>query len=349
MEFGANELWLLGGVLLYAATAPALWVALRRLLPPAREMAVPWSGLELIVVIIIVMVLWPSLMQALVVNTPLGEAIYGEEVIQAIKDERKTEEKPQNLRVGLLSSLLAFPLQIVSVVLLLRQASGTRMHQLGLTDEAWQRNVVIGAIAFVLVTPLTLAIFNVVEMLTSTLFPGSAKEHLLQQLVKSNVLSDAELILVVVRPVIVAAILEELLFRGVLQSWLAKRSWGGDVAMGLALLCALPQKSEHWDSLLYGDDWAKRAEILMPVAFVLCMLPVFVWIRERQVTPVPSALFGVSLLFGMVHTFAWPSPVPLFVLGLSLGYLRARTQSLVGPIVLHALFNTVGCLMLLIG
>jgi membrane protease YdiL (CAAX protease family) len=39
--------------------------------------------------------------------------------------------------------------------------------------------------------------------------------------------------------------------------------------------------------------------------------------------------------------------VPLFVLGLALGTLAARTGSLVGPMVLHGLFNGVTCVVLL--
>lgn len=59
------------------------------------------------------------------------------------------------------------------------------------------------------------------------------------------------------------------------------------------------------------------------------------------------AVFGTALLFGMLHVGVWPTPIPLFVLGLGLGWLAWRTQSLVGPIVLHALFNAVGSLRFL--
>jgi membrane protease YdiL (CAAX protease family) len=42
----------------------------------------------------------------------------------------------------------------------------------------------------------------------------------------------------------------------------------------------------------------------------------------------------------------WPTPVALFVLALGLGALAYRTQSLVGPVVLHGLFNGFNCLVL---
>jgi membrane protease YdiL (CAAX protease family) len=70
-----------------------------------------------------------------------------------------------------------------------------------------------------------------------------------------------------------------------------------------------------------------------------------VWRLSR--TPVPPAIFGTSLLFACIHTSVWPTPVPLFVLALGLGVLAQRTQSLVGPIVLHGLFNGISCVLLL--
>jgi hypothetical protein len=63
--------------------------------------------------------------------------------------------------------------------------------------------------------------------------------------------------------------------------------------------------------------------------------------------PVGPAVFGTALLFGMLHVGVWPTPIALFVLGLGLGWLAWRTQSLVGPIVLHSLFNAVGSLRFL--
>ena len=57
------------------------------------------------------------------------------------------------------------------------------------------------------------------------------------------------------------------------------------------------------------------------------------------------AVYGSSLLFAVTHA-GWPDPVPLFLLALVLGWLQYRTQSLVGPITLHALFNLVAFIAL---
>ncbi|HKB41983.1 MAG TPA: CPBP family intramembrane glutamic endopeptidase, partial [Gemmataceae bacterium] len=66
-------------------------------------------------------------------------------------------------------------------------------------------------------------------------------------------------------------------------------------------------------------------------------------------TPFGPALYATSLFFAAMHSFAWPSPVPLFALALVLGWLAERTQSLVGPMVLHGLFNGVACVQLFWG
>jgi len=54
------------------------------------------------------------------------------------------------------------------------------------------------------------------------------------------------------------------------------------------------------------------------------------------------ALAISSLLFAFVHVAAEPQAVlPLFCLGLAMGYIAYRTGSLLAPMVTHSLFNTV--------
>jgi membrane protease YdiL (CAAX protease family) len=57
------------------------------------------------------------------------------------------------------------------------------------------------------------------------------------------------------------------------------------------------------------------------------------------------AIYGAAMLFAVLHS-AWPAPIPLFLFGLVLGWLAYRTQSLIGPIVLHAAFNLVAFIAL---
>ena len=59
------------------------------------------------------------------------------------------------------------------------------------------------------------------------------------------------------------------------------------------------------------------------------------------------SIVGTSMFFALVHG-AWPTPIALFFLGLVLGWLAYRTQSLVPAIVVHGLFNLVSFLALAI-
>jgi hypothetical protein len=46
-----------------------------------------------------------------------------------------------------------------------------------------------------------------------------------------------------------------------------------------------------------------------------------------------------AVLFGLAHTGYGPEPIPLFFLGLVLGYLYQRTHRILPCIVTHAIFN----------
>jgi membrane protease YdiL (CAAX protease family) len=68
--------------------------------------------------------------------------------------------------------------------------------------------------------------------------------------------------------------------------------------------------------------------------------------RAWQESLANLSVFGSAMLFAMFH-MSWPSPIPIFLLGLVLGWLRLRTQNLWPGIVLHSLFNQVAFLALL--
>jgi hypothetical protein len=90
------------------------------------------------------------------------------------------------------------------------------------------------------------------------------------------------------------------------------------------------------------------AKHLAPAWFVLALAPGYYLLYRRGVRA-GAAVYATALFFAAIHAGAWPHPVPLFVLGLGLGWLAQRTRSLVGPVVMHALFNGVACVWLLAG
>ncbi len=58
------------------------------------------------------------------------------------------------------------------------------------------------------------------------------------------------------------------------------------------------------------------------------------------------AIYGNALLFAAFHSSVWPSPIPLFLLGLGLAWLAWRTRGVVASMTTHALFNATACLVL---
>ena len=106
------------------------------------------------------------------------------------------------------------------------------------------------------------------------------------------------------------------------------------------------------------DPGAAAANYLIPTAFFTVLLgldlipPRFRILRRHlriRSTQHVRAIWASAVLFGAVHSHVWPSPVPLVVLAVGLGYLYLRTRSLVGPIVVHAMFNAVSALYLVLG
>jgi membrane protease YdiL (CAAX protease family) len=327
-------------VLLYLGVAAAAWYAVRRLLlPPPQPRAAPWTALEVVIVFILLYALWRPCFMQLLVGTSLGERFYGPSVAAAARDG----DKEALTRIGLLATILAFPFEVWSVLGILRFGSGTRPSQIGLTSHQAGRNMLLGVLGWLILTPPVLGLNGLVTWLFSLgKSPGNI-DHPLTRLSRDPAVTTAELALLVLVAVVAAAVVEELLFRGMLQPWLARFGWGGYAGLGLALLAASLFTASQ---LPTARGWTERLLALAPVLFVLGMAPGCVWLARR--TPAAAAVYGTSLFFAAVHSFAWPSPVALFVLALGLGWLAQRTGSLVGPMVLHGLFNAVSCVELLL-
>jgi membrane protease YdiL (CAAX protease family) len=353
MPTTVNELLAWWPVLLvYALVALGAWVALRRLLPPQRSRAVPWIGLEVFAVFLVSFLLSGFVFQ-LFLESGVLKLLYGPDTVARLRATDDTGAARDALdRVNLLVSVVSFPLQVAGILGLLRLASGTLPYQLGLTlHRAW-RNVLLGFLVWLIVTPPVLVLNVLVETILSSFREDSVSEHPLFQLAQDRLL-PAERGLLVFAAVVAAPVLEELLFRGVAQRWATRHPWGGWAMMTAALFASVLHRLDEIGKVLNRSNgrsgWADFLQAFAPSLFVLLMVPVFVWVWRKAKRPFAPALVGTSLFFAAMHSFAWPSPVALFVLALGLGWLAQRTQSLVGPIVLHALFNGVACVQLIWG
>ncbi len=201
-------------------------------------------------------------------------------------------------------------------------------------------DVAFGVLAWAVATPLVFAVYFAALYLTARL-GGTVREHPLTQLGTGATVFDQVFFGVVV--CFVTPLAEEYLFRGLLVRWAAGRWYRPWVLVGAAALYAVYRGR-------VGEEPS-----LAPLWFVAVLgVGLYALVRLGRLKgrcPVrtAAAVYASAALFGAAHSAVWPTPVPLFVLGLALGYVAARTGRIAGCVVLHGLFNAVSFVLLLRG
>lgn len=258
---------------------------------------------------------------------------------------------------------IAFPIQVALLVGVIRLTSGADP----LTTRGWGRNAVAGYLTWLMVTPAAFLVFVLANLVHHDLTGRPPDKHPLTAL--GDAAGNREWALFVVQTVLLAPVLEELVFRGLLLPWLAQRRPPREpspftlppterpliillLSVGVAVVLQAEEVHNAWAA---GNRSAAAAH-LIPGLFFAALVPLY-WVRfgrlrrhlrvrSRQHT---RAVLASSALFAAFHTLVWPSPVPLVVLAVGLGYLYLRTCSLVGPVVVHGMFNAVSAVYLLLG
>lgn len=335
-----------------AAAGLWAWRWPSRLLPLQRSPRGAWSGREVVLCLLFI-ILAEGLAVWVVQGIGFAEKLYGPD--------------PPPKKQAFWAVLLARPLGLVLIFSGLYAASRTRPAHLGWTWSRWPANVVLGMLAWLVLTPVVYLVNFVAEQLVSPrphLFTEAAKEFEL----------PGEWVALFVQTIVFAPALEETLFRGVLQGWLRRAGRRGHfVLAGLTLLLAVALGLKTGE----GDQVWFEPEAAVFVLLLLVPYAALVWRVAMPVTPPDSpaaetgddtrppdaasqrppplpgeqrsvwpAVYGTSLAFALSHAAAWPSPIPLFALSLGLGWLAYRSQSLVAPALVHGLFNAVTCVAL---
>jgi membrane protease YdiL (CAAX protease family) len=361
------------------------------LLPAQRRRFVPWTGPQLVVLFVLVLIVLPSLVGQVLTQSGFFTRLLGPDFPAALKGDDPagpTHLLTQTLGAqgaaaagaplgaltqqvtafGLMGSG-AFPLDNAAVrkqasahVLIWQQAvswplamaavfallplSGARPYQMGLTTRRLGRNVIVGVCSWCALTGVVFGLNNVLTEWWKR-WVAEPTEHPLTRLVQAHPL-PVESLLAVLSAVVLAPVLEEVIFRGLLQPWFASRPRGADAGMVGALAIAVmvtllalaePGKVRSWRDVAVG---------LAPVWLVLAAIPGYLVLDRLLRWRTAGAIYTTGLLFGIVHASVWPTPLSLFLFGIGLGLVAYRTQSLVPSIVCHALFNSVSFLILLL-
>jgi len=142
--------------------------------------------------------------------------------------------------------------------------------------------------------------------------------------------------------IVFVPVIEELLFRGVLLNWAAgewHRPWIVLVFAGIYASISNFQFNPQFGPMVFVALLGVGLYVVQRFAFLL---------RPTFPTRTVAAVWSSSALFAAGHS-AWPTPIPLFVLALGLGYLTVRTRDITAAAVVHGMFNAVSFVYLLRG
>lgn len=255
------------------------------------------------------------------------------------------------------ASLLVFPIQFLLCLAIRDLVIKSR------ASWAWERSgrivvfFALGWAAWLAATPMLLGLQFVVRSLTKMLTDTPQAENALITILRIHH-DDARLWwLITAEAVFIAPLREELFFRGWVQPWLARRPWGGVVGVGVSLAVPIVM----FESVLTPAKMVQcGAFVLAAAALAWIIRPVIRGWSHRWPRLFPPlahgsnmtskqvyyGIVGTSILFAVFHTPSWPDPIPLFPLGIILGWLAWRTQSLIASVICHAAFNATSLILL---
>ncbi len=126
--------------------------------------------------------------------------------------------------------------------------------------------------------------------------------------------------------VLVAPIVEEVFFRGVLQGWLQR--------------LGREDSDRPFESLVLGRSLVENSPDASPPDLAK---------GEMDSTIHVPAIVVASALFALAHANQGPAPISLFILSLGIGYMYQRTGSLLACVVMHMTLNFATLALLGIG
>ncbi len=216
--------------------------------------------------------------------------------------------------------------------------SATR-SDLGWSAKDLPGDIGLGIRAFLAIAPPVYAL-QYVLVLVYQQFSDQPALHPLVQLVRQHP-TPAMLFWSIVSAVLVAPVVEEFLFRVVLQGWLEKLVRGVHIAVQLARDSQTqafqppdtpPPDTEPPDPSSPDNPYLSPAATGDRPGLGQGMAAA----PQRLIA---APIFISSALFALFHLGHGPAPIPLFFLALVLGYLYQKTHRILPSVVVHMLLN----------
>ena len=314
---------------------------------PPQPYRVPWTGFEVLVSFLIVFILIPEIIAMALLKTG---AIPNVRIQSPTPDEvsaaQERAAEVANIIGYLWSRVLALPLQLTILLAACRI----------LYPQVWFRaRPAISAQIFVAIVAWTVLTFLVhgTNISTNLILKDLNWQREAHPLEKLGGLPVLESVLFLIQACIAAPIIEEAMFRGVILGW----AIGGRKPFAVP---DVPERLRPWLIMCAALAFASLSiSGLAPVYSGREGAPIFIlvlmaglagiqfWFKSKR--RVLSGVYCSAALFAAVHSSIWPSPIPLFILGLGLGWLVVRTRSILVPIIVHGLFNAISTIAVLRG
>jgi membrane protease YdiL (CAAX protease family) len=262
--------------------------------------------------------------------------------LKARSQDPGPDSSPEQSQAELMFQLaVSNGLLLVLVPAFVRVTSGASLAELGLDFKEWPRQVGIGVRAAMLMTPAVYAI----QFVAVRIWPP--RMHPVELMVLEKLTVGAA-ILAVLSAMVLAPMIEELLFRGIVQRWLSRlvddrpertittQETGppgrfkpeGEPLSGNSMGTPFVPTVIH----LGGEKSASRCQLAEPTSPRSSYLPILL----------------TSLFFAAMHLPQWPAPIAIFPLSMALGIVYQRSSSLLAAITMHATFNGISTLLLLL-
>jgi membrane protease YdiL (CAAX protease family) len=222
---------------------------------------------------------------------------------------------------------------VIVVPLLVKLTSGATLRDIGLSFAVWWRQAAVGIVAALAAAPFIYSI----QFISLRIWENNA--HPLQKMLRDE-FSPGVPELAILSGVILAPIFEELLFRGILQTWLV-----GLFERRRAVPAPRPEDTaaENTDPRSTGessdsefDFWEADSPEGLPCQSAANSKSAVFSGKARAAS---RGIVLTSLVFALIHATQWPAPIALFPLALVIGAVYQRTGSLIAAICLHATFN----------
>jgi membrane protease YdiL (CAAX protease family) len=237
-------------------------------------------------------------------------------------------------------------------VLILVATAGARAKDLGLPTSfrTFIEDFYLGFVAFLAVIVPVYMVKFITTGVEARLW-GQPSEHPLLKML-SQEWNWQTMAAASVAAVVAAPVFEEFSFRLVLQGWLEKLDHRlrrrSTPVENLDAMGSLTSSSPAFSPSSAASETSPSAETASPPAEAEPEIPCGGPSAARRWWSLP--VLTSSALFAMMHVGTGLDPIPLFTLGLALGYVYQRTHRILPCMLLHALFNgfSLGIFLLLL-